>query len=287
MPFTVCTDLDPQVCYSDDFNRANNLNLGANWEQFLDPFGSTNQFSIVGNQLRTYNDNTAVPECRGGWWTAFPLLATHQSSRLIFKSNAQVTPPTGPLPGQITINGGGPCVRMNEVSAARIWDNGIICYQLRYQEQRSRISPFPLLQAELWLDWQGAAGLVNLDVEIIPQLSAGDEVKVTAMNYTDPLAGASVCLKGYVNDVLILSKVITSLQATYIETGRAGIGCSVEGGYPWYAIDWDDWQGCTMDIVEVVPVDECNCASILEVERDCAMTARGERDCSFTQRAEC
>lgn len=249
-PPTACGAIVEVTTESDDYNRVDNPDLGGNWNQFTDPFGNRAAFSISGNAVRAYNDNAATPDQTiGAISTQFASNLTHQLSRWVYAGSSQIVAPGGGLPLTLPINGGGPAVCMRPLSGSQVWDNNVECYKLEYVEERSRTSPYPIVQTTLYLNWFGAAGYSDLDFDVLTgPLSNGDVLELRAMYFTHPINGDSVCLHGYINGVEFVSKTLTHVSPYWIPNGKPGFGCTT-GGFRAFAIDWDNWEGA-----ECVPV---------------------------------
>jgi len=236
--YSTCSDIIPLVEYADDFNRSDNPDLGAPWDQYTR--NVTMAYQIVGNKLQAYRQSVGV-RTGGAAFAAFPSGQTHQISKMIFRGAVQLGAPSSPSDN---INGGGPCVRMNQLGGGGLFST-VRCYQLYYLEQRSSTPPYNINFANLNLDLHdGAGGVTNLDSISPTPLSDGDELKLVAMNFT---SGATnfVCLRAYINDVLQITRTINLATANGITTGQVGIGTSLFGGDDSFVMEWDDWKGYT------------------------------------------
>jgi hypothetical protein len=262
---TSCPDLQTVFCLADNWNRPNNVFLGANWNPYhgLIDFpipGAQNYWvwSINGGLLRTVRTGGINGPCLPPPSNqAYPLLASYkpfaastvdQSSRLIYAGSAVL--PDNTLAGNPNnIATGGPTVRMQQVGAGDEYPANVVAYLFEYREKRGFVFPFPIVSAEVRLRQIGAI-VANFNTLVIPPLTIGDELKITAANFVvgvPPFDQLQVCIKGYVNDVLKLQKTVAGPNALF--AGRPGFSTHDFLSVCGYALDFDDWQGCEMEPV--------------------------------------
>lgn len=254
---TSCPKLKNVSCFTDNFNRADSPFLGPAWKEWnLSPDTNHEVYSINTSNLRSFracgpgNTNPLGPV--GAQYLPFPDTTTDQSSRLIYQGFEILDTTFGPT----MVGHGGVAVRMQQVGVGSKWEVNSRCYLLRYSEHRSTVAPFDVLFCRLALLQDGPGndflGIVPNPIAI-PVLSIGDELKITAGNYTFTFGGVKfpkICLRGYINDVLkIQTNVPLGVPTPLMFTGGAGIGNDSYLSACGLALKWDNWQGCIMEPV--------------------------------------
>lgn len=239
---TACPgSLVPVSCSTDDFNRADSFVIGGAFIDCLPPGLNNAGMSIYSNQIAGLRpptgDSNGPPAIMSG---NFDPLTTHQSSQLVYRTLEFTDIPTG-----ATTNLNGPAVRMKQVGADLTWGTGVAGYILEYTVTHGT-GASPVLSNALLAIWhRGPLGVTQLANEFLPggPLVAGDVVKFTAANF---VVGATtlVCLKGYVNGVLVIQRNNISSSITKITEGRPGVAYANTGSTQRVRIIWDDWRGC-------------------------------------------
>ncbi len=241
------------------------------WIEFTDVVGFAGGFGyeIYGNKLKCLGFQGPFPDgtpvIGAAMWDGFPASLTHQTSRLIYRGSYLEGPKETRIANYV-LKYGGPGVRMQHNGAAGSdYDATCSCYCAEYQEDRDFNSPYARVAGYLSITWHTPDGITNFNGKAwmgsgysashnqsafsfanIGQtgLLDGDEVKLTAMNYHPTPTTTTICLRIYLNGLMIF-EVLVSDPAYQLLTGRPGITEGTTNGTMYgFGADFDDWKGC-------------------------------------------
>lgn len=236
------TSMTPISCSTDDFNRAdsNSLTGGGNWIELLNPGINDKGFVILSNQLASSRAPAGNVGAPAAMCADFDPTTTFQSSTLVYKTLEFFgTPSSG------TSNLGGPTVRMKQTGATLTWGTHVSGYCLDYTVTHGTGASPSLSNPQLNIWRRSSVGVSNLATGFLASpLVDGDVVRFTAANF-EVLGTTLVCLKGYVNGVLVVSRNNISSAQDKITEGRPGIGHMNLSPATNVRIIWDNWTGCT------------------------------------------